>query len=74
VQAWPVLCLHLEPGACFTGGSIWHPQPESVKRIRDYLLNNPASWKQATRSAAFRKHWEGRRIAVAPAEGLRPGA
>jgi len=54
----PVLYLHLEPGGCFTGGGIWHPQPESVKRIRDYLLNNPASWKQATRSAAFRKHWE----------------
>jgi len=54
----PVLYLHLEPGGCFTSGGIWHPQPESVKRIRDYLLNNPASWKQATRSAAFRKHWE----------------
>lgn len=54
----PVLYLHLEPGECFTGGGIWHPQPESLKRIRNYLLNNPASWKQATRSAAFRKHWE----------------
>ncbi|AXQ28171.1 DUF2461 domain-containing protein [Solimonas sp. K1W22B-7] len=54
----PVLYLHLEPGECFTGGGIWHPQPESLARIRNYLLNNPASWKQATRSAAFRKHWE----------------
>ncbi|HEY0916193.1 MAG TPA: DUF2461 domain-containing protein [Solimonas sp.] len=54
----PVLYLHLEPGECFTGGGIWHPQPDSLKRIRNYLLNNPASWKQATRSAAFRKHWE----------------
>lgn len=54
----PVLYLHLEPGGSFLGGGIWHPQPESVKRIRDYLLNNPASWKQATRSAAFRKRWE----------------
>lgn len=54
----PVLYLHLEPGECFTGGGIWHPQPDSLKRIRNYLLNNPASWQQATRSAAFRKHWE----------------
>ncbi|HSW12174.1 MAG TPA: DUF2461 domain-containing protein [Solimonas sp.] len=54
----PVLYLHLEPGECFTGGGIWHPQPDSLKRIRDYLLNNPASWKQATRSAAFRKQWQ----------------
>ncbi|MDM4770750.1 DUF2461 domain-containing protein [Solimonas sp. SE-A11] len=54
----PVLYLHLEPGECFTGGGIWHPQPDSLKRIRNYLLNNPASWKQATRSVAFRRHWE----------------
>lgn len=54
----PVLYLHLEPGECFTGGGIWHPQPESTTRIRNYLLNNPASWKKATRSPSFLKHWE----------------
>lgn len=53
----PVFYLHLQPGESFTGAGIWHPQPQSVKRIRDYMLNNPASWKQATRSAAFRKSW-----------------
>ncbi len=51
----PGLYLHVEPGACFVGGGIWHPQPATLKRVRDYMLGNPVSWTEATRSAAFRK-------------------
>ncbi len=51
----PVFYLHVQPGESFVGGGLWHPQPETLKRIRAYLLNNPASWKSATRSATFRK-------------------
>jgi uncharacterized protein (TIGR02453 family) len=54
----PVLYLHLEPGACFTGGGIWHPQPATLKRLRDFLIDNPRSWKQATRAPAFRRVFE----------------
>ena len=54
----PVFYLHIEPGACFLGGGIWHPQSDTLKRIRAYLLNNPASWKKVTRSAAFSKVFE----------------
>jgi uncharacterized protein (TIGR02453 family) len=51
----PVLYLHLEPGACFLGGGIWHPQPETLKRLRDFMIDNPMSWKKATRGKAFRR-------------------
>jgi len=54
----PVLYLHLEPGACFTGGGIWHPQPQTLKRLRDFLIDNPHSWKKATRGPAFRRVFE----------------
>jgi uncharacterized protein (TIGR02453 family) len=54
----PVLYLHLEPGACFAGGGIWHPQPATLKRLRDFLIDNPRSWKQATRAPAFRRVFE----------------
>ena len=54
----PVLYLHLEPGDCFTGGGIWHPQPETLKRLRDFLIDNPRSWKQATRERAFTRVYE----------------
>ena len=54
----PGLYLHVEPGRCFMGGGIWHPQSETTKRIRDYMVSNPASWKKATREARFRKVFE----------------
>lgn len=54
----PVLYLHLEPGSCFTGGGIWHPQPDTLKRLRDFLIDNPRSWKKATRSPAFGRVFE----------------
>lgn len=53
----PVFYLHLQPGESFIGGGVWHPQPDSLKRIRAYLLNNPTSWTRATRSPAFLKHY-----------------
>lgn len=51
----PGLYLHIEPGECFVGGGIWHPQSATTRRIRDYMVSNPASWKKATRSPEFRK-------------------
>ena len=49
----PVLYLHLEPRSCFLGGGIWHPQPETLKRLRDFMIDNPMSWKKATRAKSF---------------------
>jgi uncharacterized protein (TIGR02453 family) len=54
----PVLYLHLEPGACFTGGGLWHPQPATLKRIRDFIVDNPRSWQHATRRAEFTRLYE----------------
>ena len=51
----PVFYLHVQPGESFLGGGLWHPMPESTKRVRNYMVNNPASWKKATRSAAFKR-------------------
>lgn len=51
----PSFYIHVQPGHCFVGGGLWHPQPAAVKRVRDYLVNNPVSWKQATRNPAFRR-------------------
>ena len=51
----PGCYLHIEPGECFIGGGLWHPQSDTLKRVRASLLSNPASWKKATRSAGFTK-------------------
>ncbi|HUP91668.1 MAG TPA: DUF2461 domain-containing protein [Solimonas sp.] len=69
----PVYYLHLQPGASFVGGGLWHPQSDSVRRVRDYMVGNPRSWKQATRSAAFRRSFElGGESLVRPPRGYDP--
>lgn len=55
--AAPSFYLHIQPGDCFAGGGLWHPESHTLKHVRDFLVDNPAAWKRATRSAAFRKHF-----------------
>jgi len=54
----PSFYLHLQPGACFLGGGLWHPEPDTQRRIRAFLLDNPAGWKAAVRTPAFRRRFE----------------
>ncbi len=51
----PVFYLHIQPGGCFAGGGLWHPQPDALKKVRDFLADNPAAWKKATQGKAFRE-------------------
>jgi uncharacterized protein (TIGR02453 family) len=53
----PVLYLHIQPGESFLGGGIWHPQPDTLKLIRGYVLNNPQSWKDVTRPPKLPRQW-----------------
>jgi uncharacterized protein (TIGR02453 family) len=53
----PGFYLHVQPGESFIGGGLWHPQPQTVQRVRQYMLNNPASWKKATRARPFTPHY-----------------
>jgi len=53
----PSFYLHIQNKDCFAGGGIWHPEPPTLKRIRDFLVDNPAAWKRATQSKAFREHF-----------------
>jgi len=69
----PGLYLHLAPTGSFTGGGIWHPQPPTLKRLRDFVVDNPRSWKTATRDKAFLKvfHLSGESL-VRPPRGYDP--
>jgi uncharacterized protein (TIGR02453 family) len=55
IQA-PSFFLHIEPGDCFAGGGMWHPEADALKHIRGFLVDNPAAWKRATQASAFRQH------------------
>ena len=54
----PSFYLHIQPGDCFVGGGMWHPEADALKRIRAFIADNPAAWKRATQSKAFREHFE----------------
>lgn len=41
----PGFYLHLEPGASFAGGGLWHPDPESLLKVRQAIASNPREWK-----------------------------
>ena len=54
----PSFYLHLQPGDCFVGAGLWHPQPDTLRRVRQFLVDNPGSWKAAAHDRKFRKRFE----------------
>ena len=41
----PGFYLHLEPGGSFAGGGLWHPDPDSLFKVRQAIVARPAAWK-----------------------------
>ncbi|MFA6230308.1 MAG: DUF2461 domain-containing protein [Rhodanobacter sp.] len=69
----PSFYMHLQPGECFAGGGMWHPESDALKHIREFLADNPAAWKRATRSKAFTEHLSlGGETLVRPPRGYDP--
>jgi uncharacterized protein (TIGR02453 family) len=65
--------MHFHQGDCFVGGGKWHPQSQSIKRIREFIANNPAAWKKATRSKSFTSHFTlGGDTLIRPPRGFDP--
>jgi uncharacterized protein (TIGR02453 family) len=54
----PSFYLHLQPGQCFIGAGLWHPEPETQRRIRGFIVDNPSGWVRATQAPAFRRKFE----------------
>lgn len=55
--AAPSWYLHLEPGDCFVAAGIWHPESPVLRRIRQFVVDNPAGWKAAAHAPAFRRRY-----------------
>ncbi len=54
----PSFYVHLQPGDSFIGAGLWHPEPETQRRIRQFILDNPGSWKAAAHAPALRRRFE----------------
>ncbi|MGQ0740499.1 MAG: DUF2461 domain-containing protein [Bacteroidota bacterium] len=51
--------FHLEPGGCFTGGGIYMPPPEALKKIRQEIDYNLAAFKKLVASGKFKSVYGG---------------
>ncbi len=54
----PGFYLHLEPSHSFAGAGIWHPDSSSLTKIREAIVEDPASWKRAKNAKRFRETFE----------------
>jgi uncharacterized protein (TIGR02453 family) len=50
----PGLYVHLEPGGCFLGVGLWHPEPDALAKIRRRISEAPAAWQRIRDDEAFR--------------------
>ena len=53
----PSWYLHLQPDNCFIAAGIWHPDSPTLRRIRQFIVDNPAAWKQAAHDPKFRRRY-----------------
>lgn len=64
----PGFYLHLEPGGCFVGVGLWHPDAATLKRIRDRVAAEPRAWTAAVQGRRFKALYavEGERLSRPP--------
>jgi uncharacterized protein (TIGR02453 family) len=41
----PGFYLHLEPDSCFIAAGLWHPDPGSLRRVRERIVSHTRDWK-----------------------------
>lgn len=70
--AAPSFYVHLQAGACFIGAGLWHPEPDTQRRIRQFIFDNPGTWKATAHAPAFvrRYDFEAEEMLVRPPRGF----
>lgn len=56
--AAPSFYIHLQPGESFVGAGLWHPEPDTQRRIRHFIVDNPGAWKAAAHAPALRRRFD----------------
>jgi len=56
--AAPSFYVHLQPGGSFVGAGLWHPESDTQRKIRQFIVDNPESWKAAAHAKKLRKQFE----------------
>ncbi|KAH6842781.1 hypothetical protein B0I37DRAFT_436556 [Chaetomium sp. MPI-CAGE-AT-0009] len=57
----PYACyyVHMEPGACFVGGGLWHPDAQALHKLRASIDERPGRWRRVLNEARFRERFLG---------------
>jgi uncharacterized protein (TIGR02453 family) len=53
----PSFFIHLQDGASFVAAGLWYPTPATMRRVRQFIVDNPAGWRAATHADAFRSRF-----------------
>jgi uncharacterized protein (TIGR02453 family) len=54
----PGFYLHLEPDNVFAGAGIWHPDTQTLTKIRDTIVENPSRWQHIISGEAFQSTYK----------------
>jgi uncharacterized protein (TIGR02453 family) len=54
----PGFYVHIEPGMCFLGAGIWHPDGAALAKIREAIDSEPKKWKRARDDKRFRARFQ----------------
>lgn len=69
----PLFYLQIAPGDSFVAAGLWRPSSDSLRRLRAFLIDNPAAWKRAVHAPAFRRRFEmGGESLTRPPRGFDP--
>jgi uncharacterized protein (TIGR02453 family) len=48
----PGFYLHLEPGGCFISAGLWHPDPDSLRKVRERIVSHGKEWQAMAKTLA----------------------
>lgn len=53
----PYACyyVHMEPGKCFVGGGLWHPDGGALHKLRASIDERPRRWRRVLADGAFQR-------------------
>lgn len=60
----PGFYLGVDPGQCVAAMGSWHPESEALRRIRDFIVEDPDRWSEAAEPSGFT--WYGESLVRAP--------
>ncbi|MEO5963110.1 MAG: DUF2461 domain-containing protein [Thermomonas sp.] len=53
----PSFRINVQPGRCFIGAGLWHPETAIQRKVRQFIFDNPSGWQRAAHAPGFRARY-----------------